>query len=85
MYKIKLWPFQNSSKSAVRSSLFVTVKLIKNADSNKYSYSERGVSFDIRGTFSFKNGVLGRNVIISGADMSSSLHFDNKKRYLNSW
>ena len=28
---------------------------------------------------------LRKNVIIFEADMSSSVHIDNKKRYLNSW
>ena len=30
-------------------------------------------------TFSFPIGEFGKNVIIFGADMSSSVHFDNKK------
>ena len=31
------------------------------------------------------NGEFGENVTIFGADMSSSLHYDNKREYLNSW
>ena len=30
-------------------------------------------------TFSFPIGEFGKNVMISGANMSSSVHFDNKK------
>ena len=44
-----------------------------------------GIGFNRRGTFSVGNG-FGRNVIIFGADMSFSVHFDKKeKRYFNFW
>ena len=39
----------------------------------------------VRGTFSLPNGGLRKNVTIIGADMRSSVHVDDKKRYLNSW
>ena len=32
--------------------------------------------------FAFPNGSFGQNVIIFGADMSSSIHVDNKKNYI---
>ena len=34
--------------------------------------------FDRRSSFSFPDGGFGQNVIIFGADMSSSSHIDNK-------
>ena len=34
--------------------------------------------------FYFKDGGFGRNVIIFGVDMSSSVYIDNKKRHFNS-
>ena len=79
-YEIELWSFHDSDKVAVRNSLFGTVNLIKNTDLDKYSYSGSGISFDIRGNFSLKNGGFGKNLIIFGADMNSSVHIDNKKK-----
>ena len=37
-----------------------------------------GVGFDSKGTFLFSDGSFGQNVIIFGADMSSSIHANNK-------
>ena len=34
----------------------------------------------MKGTFSFPTGGFGKNVIIFEADMSSSVHVDNKKK-----
>ena len=51
----------------------------KNADIDKCKYSGYGIGFDRRGSFSFGNGV-GRNVIIFGVDMSSSIKIDNRKK-----
>ena len=46
----------------------------KNADSNKYKYSGHVIGFDSE--FLFTDGNIGKNVIIAGADMSSSVQFD---------
>ena len=54
--------------------------LIKNADIEKYRYSGYGIGFDRRPSFSFPGGGFGQNVLIFGADMSSSIHIDNKKK-----
>ena len=43
-------------------------------------YSGYGSRFDRRESFSFPGGGFGQNVIIFGADMSSSAHIDNKKK-----
>ena len=58
--------------------MFGAVGLTKNADIDQYKYSGYGIGFDRGGEFSFGNGV-GRNYIIFGADLSSSLHPHNKK------
>ena len=42
-------------------------------------YSGYDIGFDRRGQFSFGNG-FGRNAIIFGVDMSSSVHANNKTR-----
>ena len=57
--------------------LFGAVSLTKNADIDKYKYSGYGIGFDRVNFYSFGNG-FGRNVIIFGVDMSSSVHVDNK-------
>ena len=62
------------------------IKLSKNADADKYVYSGYGIEFDSRSLFSLTNFALGKNVIIFGVDLSTSVPIDNKKkRYLNSW
>ena len=52
----------------------------KNADIDRYVYSGYGIEFDRRSNFSFPGGGFGQNVLIFGADMSSSAHIDNKKK-----
>ena len=37
-----------------------------------------GIGFDSRSEFSLPNGTMGKNLINFGADLSSSVHFDNK-------
>ena len=59
--------------------MFGSVKLTKNPDIDKYKYSGYGIGFDRKGEFSFGNG-FGQNVIIFGADMSSSIHSTNKTK-----
>ena len=54
------------------------VKLTKNADLEKYKYSSYDIRFDSRSKFSLPDGSIEKDVIIFGADMSSSVHFDNK-------
>ena len=58
--------------------MFSTVSLTKNADIEKYKYSGYGIRLDRKGKFSVGNG-FGRNCIIFGVDMSSSVHVENKK------
>ena len=61
--------------------LFGAVKSIKNADCDNYKYSELGIRFDSRGSFSLSNGNgFGKNLIIIGVDMSLSVLYDNKEK-----
>ena len=55
------------------------VRLTKNADIDKNGYSGYGIWFDRKLGFSFPGGRFGQDVIIFGADISSSAHVDNKK------
>ena len=75
----------HSDDPTLKNCLFGAVTLTKNADNDKYGYSGYGTEFDRRPSFSFPGGGFGQNVLIFGADMSSSAHIDNKKRYISSW
>ena len=58
--------------------LFESVNITKNAYTDKYSYSGYGIGFDSRWIFSVRNFDWGKNVVIFGLDMSSSVHINNK-------
>ena len=58
--------------------MFGSVGLTKNADLRKYKYSGYGIGFDSRSELSLPGGTMEENVIIFAADMSSSVHVDNK-------
>ena len=62
----------------MKNCLFGAVTLTKNVDIEKYKYSGYGIGFDRRSCFSFTGGSFGQNVLIFGADMSNSIHIDNK-------
>ena len=64
----------------LKKIVFGAVALTKNADIDNYKYSGYGIGFDRRSSFSFPSGGFGQNVLIFGADMSSSIHVDNKKK-----
>ena len=58
--------------------MFGAVKLTKHANPNKYSYSGYRIGFASPSLFSISNFDWGKNVIIFGVDMSSSVHANNK-------
>ena len=60
--------------------LFGTVKLTQNSDPDKYKYSSYGIGFDSHSRFSFTDGSMGKNVIMFGTDISSSVYVDNKRK-----
>ena len=64
----------------LKNCLFGVFTLTKSADIDKYGFSGYGIGFDRRSSFSFPGGGFGQNVIIFGADMSSSTHINNKKK-----
>ena len=70
---------QNSDPT-IKKCLLDAVTLTKNADIEKYKYSGYGIGFDRRSSFSFTGGGFGQNVLSFGADMSTSIHIDNKKK-----
>ena len=68
------------SDPTLENCLFGAVTLTKNADIDKYGYCGYAIGFDRKGEFSFLGGEYVQNVIISGVDMSSSFHIDNKQK-----
>ena len=70
----------NDGNATLKNCLFGAVTLTKNADIEKYGYSDFGIGFDRRSSFTFPGGGFGQNVLIFGVDMSSSAHIDNKKK-----
>ena len=55
--------------------------MAKNAGFDKYKYARYGIGFDSCGSFSLPDGSgFGKNLIIFGADMSSSAHVNNRKK-----
>ena len=68
---------------SLRNYLFDAVQLTKNADPDKYSCSRYYTGFDINGRFSLLDGKgFGKNVILFDADTSSSVHIDNRRKYI---
>ena len=70
----------NSFDSTLQNCFFVAIELTKNSDIDKYEYSGYGIGFDSKGTFSHPSETTCVNVIIFGADVSSSLHANNKTK-----
>ena len=68
------------SDPTLKNCLFGPVVLTKNPDIDNYKYSGYGIRFNRRSSFSFPSGGFGQKVLIFGADMSSSIHVDNKKK-----
>ena len=65
---------------ALKDCLFGVVKLAKYVDPDKYLYTVCGTGFDSLIEFSLPDGSAGKNVIILGSDMSSSVHINNNKK-----
>ena len=70
----------HDSDPTIQNFFFGAVTLNKNADIERYKYSAYGIGFDRRSSFSFNDGGFGQNVLLFGADMSTSIHIDNKKK-----
>ena len=62
--------------------LFGSVKLTRNADLDKHKYTDYGIGFDSHGEYSLPDGSVDKNAIIFKVDMSSSMHIDNKRKYI---
>ena len=78
VYELDTWSQDLNTDFALGGCLFGAVNLIKNADTDKYKYSGHDIVFDLCSPFSLPDGSMEKNVIIFGADISSSVHIDNK-------
>ena len=58
--------------------MFGWCKLTNNSNADNYSYRGYGSGFDTLGYDSLPDASVGKNAIIFGVDMSSSVHIDNK-------
>ena len=78
VYELDTWSRDLNTDFTEKGYLFGAVKLTKNADTDKYKYSGYSIGFYSQPAFSFPDSSIGKNVIVFGADMSSSVHIDNK-------
>ena len=68
----------DSPDLTVKNGLFGGIKITKDVNTSHYKNSGYGICFDGKGKFSIGNITKGKNVIIFGADMSSSIYANNK-------
>ena len=68
----------NNFDPTLKNCLFGAIKLTKNSDVDKYEHAGYGIGFDSKGNSSHPSGGNGVNVVIFGADMSSSAHANNE-------
>ena len=66
--------------STVGKWLSGSAKLTKNCDLDKHKYNGYDIRFDSRSELLFADGSYEKNVINFGADMSSSVHVNNKRK-----
>ena len=68
----------NNFDPTLKNCLFGPIKPTKNSDIDKYEHAGYGIRFDSKETFSHPSGGTGVNVVIFGADMSFSVHANNR-------
>ena len=78
VYELNNWPRNPTNSFSLKNCLFGTVKLVRNAIKNKFTYNGWGITFDGEGSWSFGNGCA-RNVLIFGIDSTSSSQTDTWK------
>ena len=64
-----------ASDITLENCLFDAVKITKTLKIN--TYSGYGIAFDSKGSFSHPSGGYGKNIVIFGVDLSSSVHANN--------
>ena len=77
-YKLNPISFSRNTDYTMKNALFGAMKITKNTNTSKNKYEGYGICFDEGGSFISGNITNSRNVLIFGADMSSSIHNTNK-------
>ena len=77
-YDLVVWSKNLTSSFRFKNCLFGPTSVVKTNDKENYIYSGYGITFGSAGSWSFEDN-FARNVIIFGADNSSSPHSDNRK------
>ena len=80
VYELQRWSKDINADFTLKDCFFGTVKLIKNSDPDKYSYSGYGIGFDSCSLFIFPNFDWDKNTFFSGVGNSSSVRIDDKKK-----
>ena len=80
VYELDRWSQDLNAKFTLKDCLFGNVKTTKSADPNTYSYSGFGIGFDSPSLFSIPNFDWGKNAIVFGVDMASSVHAKNRNK-----
>ena len=65
VYKLNTWSSILANNLILKKCLLGTVKLVRNAIKNKFTYNGQGIAFDGKGSWSF-GGEFARNVVIFG-------------------
>ena len=78
IYKLDSWPRNFDTDFTLGGCLFGGVKLTKNFDPDKYSYSGYGIGFYTRWEYSLPDVSVNENDITFGVDMTSSMHIDTR-------
>ena len=81
-YELDTWSRDLNTGFTLKDCLFGAVKITKNVDFYKCVYTGYGIGFDSRSEFSLPDASMGKNVIIFGVDMISSVHIHNNKKYI---
>ena len=70
----------NNFDPTLQNFFFGAIKLAKNSDIEKYEHAGYGIGFDSKGTFPHSSGRIGVNVVTFEADLSSSVHANNRAK-----
>ena len=82
VYELDTWSRDLNSDFTLKDGLFGGVKLAKTADPDKQVYTRYGIGFNSHSEFSLTDRNVGKNVSIFGVNVSSSVHIDDKKKYI---